>query len=218
MPTRARLSQERSRERRDALLDAAIELFAESGTRGMTHRAVASRAGLPSASTTYYFASIEELIREALARHLRTWLADLDELTAVTATAEAMPPEPVDLVAQILAQRPTPLVATQLSILIAAGSDPELRPMLVQMLDALEGLAATLLGRLGAAHPDRIAGTAVAIVAGLALDRLSKRHSTEEEARILLASLRSVIVADLLSEDETRDTLGRLRPRPRDDG
>ncbi|MGH3360595.1 MAG: TetR/AcrR family transcriptional regulator [Nocardioidaceae bacterium] len=218
MPTRARLSQERSRERREALLDAAIELFAESGTRGLTHRAVAARAGLPSASTTYYFSSIDDLIREALERHLRTWLAELEQLTSVTAALEAIPPEPVDLIAQILAQRPTQLVATQLSILIEAGRDDELRPVLVEMLEALERLAATLLVRLGTRHPERIAATAIAVVAGLALDRLSKRHSTEQEAKILFASLRSVIVADLLDADETRDVLGRLRPVQGTDG
>ena len=86
--------------------------------------------------------------------------------------------------------------------------------MLVQMLEALEGLATTLLRRLGTRHPERIAATCVAVVAGLALDRLSKRHSTEQEARILFASLRSVIVADLLDDDETRDVLSRLRPGP----
>lgn len=216
MPSRARLSQERSRDRRDALLDAAIELFAESGTRGMTHRAVAARAGLPSASTTYYFSSIEELIREALSRHLRTWLDELRQLAGVTENVEAIPPEPVDLIAQILAQRPTRLVATQLSILIAAGRDPQLRPMMVEMLEALEDLATTLLRRLGARRPERIAGTCIALVAGLALDRLSERHGTEQEARILFVSLRSVIVADLLDDDETREVLSRLRPGPAD--
>lgn len=217
MSSRARLSQERSRERRDALLDAAIELFGDSGTRAVTHRAVAARAGLPTASTTYYFASIDELIREALERHLRNWRHELEQLTDVTTTMQAVPAEPVDLIAKVLAQRPTPLVASQLSILIAAGRDAKLRPMLVTMLETLEGLASTLLARLGARHPERIAASAVAVVAGLALDRLSERHTTEVEAKILFASLRSIIVADLLDDDETRDVLARLALSSRDD-
>ena len=49
---------------------ATIELFAEGGSRMVTHRAVARRAGLPPATTTYYFASIEDLLREALAAHI----------------------------------------------------------------------------------------------------------------------------------------------------
>jgi len=46
MTTRARLSQNRSRLRRERLLDSAIALFAEGGARGITHRGVASKAGL----------------------------------------------------------------------------------------------------------------------------------------------------------------------------
>lgn len=210
MAIRARLTQERSRERRDALLDAAIALFAESGKRGVTHRAVATRAGLPTASTTYYFASIDELVREALTRHLRTWMSELEQLTAGTESMNEIPAEPVDVIAQILANRPTEIVAAQLSILLEAARDPELRPMMVQMLETLEGFAATLLTRLGAHHPDRIAVSAVALVTGHALDRLSERHSAQEEATILFRSLRALIVADLLDADERTSILERL--------
>ena len=58
MATRAQLTQGRSRQRRDELLAATIELFAEGGSRAVTHRAVARRAGLPPATTTYYFSSM----------------------------------------------------------------------------------------------------------------------------------------------------------------
>ena len=210
MAVRARLTQERSRERRIALLDAAIELFAESGKRGVTHRAVATRARLPTASTTYYFSSIDELVREALTRHLHTWMSELEQLTAGTASMTEIPPAPVDVIAQILANRPTDVVAAQLAILLEAARDPELRPMMVQMLETLEGFAKTLLTRLGAHHPDRIAVSAVAMVAGHALDRLSERHSAQEEATILFRSLRALIIADLLDADERTSILDRL--------
>ena len=66
---------------RDELLAATIELFAEGGSRAVTHRAVARRAGLPPATTTYYFASIEDLLREALSEHMKQWMTDLEGLT-----------------------------------------------------------------------------------------------------------------------------------------
>lgn len=210
MPTRARLSQERSRERKDALLDAAIELFAESGTRAVTHRAVASRAGLPTASTTYYFSSIDEMVREALSRHMENWITELEALTTVAEAMGTVPAEPVDLIAHILSSRPPALVATQLSILIAVARDPELRPTMTRMLESLESVAASVLTRLGTRNPERVATSAVALVAGHALDRLSERHSTEEEAQLLFHSLRSVIVADLLDHDELSDAIARL--------
>ena len=56
MVTSAAPSQRRSRARREALLRAAVALLAEGGVRAVTHRAVADRAGVPLAATTYYFA------------------------------------------------------------------------------------------------------------------------------------------------------------------
>src|SRR5882757_6896650 len=62
--------QHRSRARREALLRAAIELLGEGGARAVTHRAVAARAGVAAAATTYYFESIHQLMQEALLLHV----------------------------------------------------------------------------------------------------------------------------------------------------
>lgn len=52
--------------RRCALVSAAAELLCEGGFEAVRHRAVARRAGLPLASTTYYFSSLDELIAAAV--------------------------------------------------------------------------------------------------------------------------------------------------------
>lgn len=52
--------------RRYALINAAAELLREGGFEAVRHRAVAQRAGLPLASTTYYFSSLEDLIASAV--------------------------------------------------------------------------------------------------------------------------------------------------------
>lgn len=52
--------------RRHALVSAAAELLNEGGFEAVRHRAVAQRAGLPLASTTYYFSSLDELIAKAV--------------------------------------------------------------------------------------------------------------------------------------------------------
>jgi len=52
--------------RRARLIAAAGELFLEGGFDAVRHRAVADRAQLPLASTTYYFASLEDLVAEAV--------------------------------------------------------------------------------------------------------------------------------------------------------
>lgn len=52
--------------RRYALIRAAAELLCEGGFDAVRHRAVARRAGLPLASTTYYFSSLDDLIAKAV--------------------------------------------------------------------------------------------------------------------------------------------------------
>ena len=57
---------------RDALLRAAVEVAAERGAAGVTHRAVTERVGVPLATASYFFSSIDDLVAEAL----RTFVAD----------------------------------------------------------------------------------------------------------------------------------------------
>lgn len=52
--------------RRGALVSAAADLLCEGGIDAVRHRAVARRAGLPLASTTYYFSSLDDLIAKAV--------------------------------------------------------------------------------------------------------------------------------------------------------
>jgi DNA-binding transcriptional regulator YbjK len=60
--------------RRAALVEAAAALLREGGFEAVRHRAVAERAGLPLASTTYYFDSLEDLISAAVEHGSRTEL------------------------------------------------------------------------------------------------------------------------------------------------
>src|SRR4051812_9797815 len=62
--------------RRQALVEAAIGLLRSGGFDAVRHRAVADRAGLPLASTTYYFASLDDLVTAAVDRTSRDELAD----------------------------------------------------------------------------------------------------------------------------------------------
>ncbi|MCL1059863.1 TetR family transcriptional regulator [Shewanella gelidimarina] len=52
--------------RRIEILEATLRLIVTEGVRGVRHRAVAAEAGVPLASTTYYFKDIKDLISDAL--------------------------------------------------------------------------------------------------------------------------------------------------------
>lgn len=55
-------------ERRDRIIDAAIRVAGERGIAGLSHRSVAAEADVPLGSTTYHFASLDELLIAALRR------------------------------------------------------------------------------------------------------------------------------------------------------
>ncbi|AZZ91338.1 TetR family transcriptional regulator [Hahella sp. KA22] len=58
-------SRVKSEQRRREILQAALRIVAKEGVQGVKHRAVAKEAGVPLASTTYYFKDINELITDA---------------------------------------------------------------------------------------------------------------------------------------------------------
>lgn len=202
--SRAQLTQERSRARREALLAAAIELFAEGGSRSVTHRAVAARAGLPSATTTYYFASIEDLVRESLQAHITGWIATLESLASIDIDPRVDVGTASQFVTEIFATRSPEKAGTELAIYLAAARDPELRDSAAAALQALQDLTVSVLGRIGVAAPEDLAAQVVALIAGGALRRQSGQYDEPSEARLLTTGVRNLVAAHLL-DDATID-------------
>lgn len=203
MTTRAQLTQERSRLRREELLTAAISLFAEGGARAVTHRAVARRAGLPPATTTYYFASIEELLRDALREHIARWRSTLAALAGLET-----PPENVDLDSvaptfeAVFAARGPEAVAVELSIYLASTHDPALREEAGEALSDLEGLIALWLSILGLTDTSRVAPTVLTLIVGTAMRRQARLYTEAEEAAQLDWAIRALVAAELAGPDE----------------
>jgi TetR/AcrR family transcriptional regulator, regulator of biofilm formation and stress response len=72
--------------RRDRIIDIAIDVIAERGVAGTTHRLVAAAADVPLGSMTYHFDSLDELFRLAFERHAAAAFARFDAvLTSVPA-------------------------------------------------------------------------------------------------------------------------------------
>jgi len=65
----------RGEQRRADLVEAAAALVLEGGPAGVSHRAVAARAGASLSATTYYFADLDELLAAAGAALAAAWVA-----------------------------------------------------------------------------------------------------------------------------------------------
>jgi DNA-binding transcriptional regulator YbjK len=205
--------QDRSRRRREALLRAAIELLGEAGARSVTHRAVAERAGVPLASTTYYFRSVNEIVEEALKLHVAERVAELEGLTdlALGATGASVT-QIAERMAAVLVAAATPTLVAQYQMYLEAGRNPALQPAASGALAAFEGLIARVLAALGAREPQAAAEAFFALFDGFALHRLARPRDPETEAATLFVAMRALFleqVMDSAARDELHEQLRR---------
>ncbi len=68
------------REKREVILDAALQVFSENGFRGATLDQIATVAGLSKPNMLYYFSGKETIYRTLLNRLLETWLQPLEDI------------------------------------------------------------------------------------------------------------------------------------------
>lgn len=169
-PARPRASTPRGSRRRDALVAAATALLEEQGFDALSHRAVAARAGLPLAATTYYFASRDDLVEPALRRlgtafvgRARDLVAALPEAPrpahAVAADAVAVVAGPED---EVDAAR----LLTFYERYLQAGRHERWRGIVTSWTDDLVALVTEVLRRADLPHDDQLARLVVATIDG----------------------------------------------------
>jgi len=95
--------QPRGAARRDAIVEAAAALVVEAGPSTLTHRTIAQRADVPLAATTYYFASLDDLVGAAGTRLAERWAVHADAVLAAV-TAEVTADLTADLTAEVRAE------------------------------------------------------------------------------------------------------------------
>lgn len=183
-----RKADSRGERRRDAILDAAVALLAEEGFGALSHRAVATRAGVPLAATTYYFRSREDLVGQAVARAAA---AEVDRARAVVAALpdRAMTPARVAtaLVALVTPAGGTGALVGTYERYLQAGRSPALRPAVQGWNAELVGLVREVLRRGGCRSDRETASTLLACVDGLLI-----YLAVEDEADVVAAARKRV--------------------------
>jgi DNA-binding transcriptional regulator YbjK len=191
-------STPRGAARREALLDAVLRIVAEVGADAVTHRRVADEAGLPLASTTYYFESKEHLLTAALERaaerdtaRLHAFLADApEELADPLGLAIDAILDPVD---EMPPGCRSSLVATY-SLMLEAARRPALRAVNRRWTDAYLDALSRLLELAGSAKPRADAALLLAATDGLLVEQLASDRTAEVRPqlhRLALALVKS---------------------------
>ncbi|MCB5179871.1 TetR/AcrR family transcriptional regulator [Streptomyces antimicrobicus] len=174
-----------SEERRTVLADAAIEVLAGAGMRGLTHRAVDRAAGLPDGTTSAYFrtraALLTALVRRLVARD-QAELQAAGEAAPVPRTAEELTDGFLALTRRRLTGEGRQRSLARYACALESVRDPELREILVPRDNAGRDAVRAFLAARGVADPDARTHTLLACVDGLVLDHLLTATPVPREA------------------------------------
>jgi DNA-binding transcriptional regulator YbjK len=194
--------------RRLEIIAATLRVMQREGLRAVSHRAVASEAGVPLAATTYYFRDLEELITESflhwsaagrgvVSAVLERVLEELRSTRAAGLQPEAQVLRLAELVAgyiedQVGAHRGDRVL--EFAFLHEAIRLPRLRAVVRRQQQELLGMLERFHLELGSAHPAIDARISHSVLLGLEKGALLTGSVDGGEVRVVLARyLRSVM-------------------------
>ncbi|MFH9422526.1 TetR/AcrR family transcriptional regulator [Streptomyces sp. NPDC017529] len=152
-------------DRPQRIIDAAIRVVGERGIAGLSHRAVAAEADVPLGSTTYHFASLDDLLVAALRQVNGAWLAGIEEWERGVDASVPLADELTRLVEESLTGDRA-RAELEYELYLAALRHEAVRPLAAECLDAMVELLARRTGDEGTAR------ALVGLIDGLTLQHL----------------------------------------------
>lgn len=130
----------RGAKRRAEIIDATLAVVTRDGAAGVTHRTVAKQAGINASLSTYYFATLDDLLVAALTSVADTYTAKIRQIIDA-------PGDKLTGLAELIAETAGPgreraLAERELATL--AARRPALRPIARRWRENIAELAATL--------------------------------------------------------------------------
>jgi DNA-binding transcriptional regulator YbjK len=163
-------------ERRAAIAEAALAVLEADGGRGLTHRAVDRRAGLPEGSTSNYFQTREALLTAALHRMVELEQPLVRAMEGLVPDGPYEPHRAAELVAGQLLTWLTPeragLAVARYELFLEARRRPQFQIALDEVRREYLLLVEQLLPAAGCRDPQRHAPQLLALLDGLVLNQL----------------------------------------------
>ena len=176
-------------DRRSLLANAALEVLETEGGRGLTHRAVDRRAGLPQGSTSNYFQTREALLTAALRRLVELERPAVRSLEALLPGGPYEPRRAAELVAKHmrpwLAADHAGLGVARHELFLEARRRPEFKLALDEVHREYLLLAERLLPGAGCCDPRAHAPELLAVLDGLILQSLLQPATALTETQIV---------------------------------
>ncbi|MFI9079431.1 TetR/AcrR family transcriptional regulator [Streptomyces sioyaensis] len=152
-------------DRRQRIIDAAITVVGERGIAGLSHRSVAAAADVPLGSTTYHFATLDELLVAALRQVNGEWLTDFARWVDGIDPAAPLTDEVARFVEETLSGDRSRM-ELEYELYLAALRREAVRPIAAECLDEMVRLLGRRIG------DERTARAVVAFADGLLLQHL----------------------------------------------
>jgi DNA-binding transcriptional regulator YbjK len=177
-------------DRRQRLVEATLDVIAERGVAGTSHRKVAAAADVPLGSVTYHFSSLDDLLTSAFTHLAETMAAAFEErMAAIERGADARANVVEAMLADLAGNQRSAVLTYELYA--AAARDPRLRvvtqawmersrrslqrhfdPDTAEALDALiEGLVLHATLSTDPVDPDKIRDAVNRLVPGISRPR-----------------------------------------------
>jgi TetR/AcrR family transcriptional regulator, regulator of biofilm formation and stress response len=190
-PSRGRRTQGSAR--RLLLLQTTLRLIADEGIDAVSHRSVADAAGVSLGSTTYWFTSRQDMLRQALEHFARLEIETLREhLAGVLGTRLSRKRLVDEFTALLLPQLGEARWRTvaQYAFLEEAARQPELEAVCREWTQAWQQALAEMFTSLGAPSPELEARMFLAMLDGLLLGQLAAPDEDVERS-VLRPALRA---------------------------
>ena len=204
--------KQNAEQRRRQLCDAAIELLAAHGARGVTHLRVDRHAGVPDGTTSFYYQTRSALLSGAIDRVVELDLSEF--IAAINATSDG---EVSSLLSRLAQQAMRTAVEpdrtrsrARFELMMIAARDPGLGVMFDEFMDTFvatsEAAVAQLYSGTAPPEPDLIKQQAFAVVTFLSgfLFRLAYGLVKPDSPTRLEGYLRAVIAG--VAEEHARIT------------
>ncbi|HWD65841.1 MAG TPA: TetR family transcriptional regulator [Solirubrobacteraceae bacterium] len=184
---RTQTDRPRGAARRTALIEATLQILAEVGADAVTHRRVAEVAGLPLASTTYWFDSKEDLLTAALHHAAEQ---DITRLEAFAASAQHTE-DPIGTAvgavvgpADVRSPAGRSSLLASYTLLLEAARRPALRDLSLRWTNAYLDALEPMLELAGSGSPRADAELLLAAADGLLMDQLALGGASDPTSRL----------------------------------
>jgi len=184
--------------RRDQLLDAAIEVIGEHGMRALTHRAVDRAAGVPTGSTSNYFRTSDALLDAVVERFVVRERANFEAIAAAVGPGD--PDQLACAVTEFARDATGPdrtLTLARYAILVEAAIRPGLRPQLRESGARVNAWFISWMRRAGSQNPERDTPIVMNAYTGFVLHQLARPRPDFDPGDDFRTLIRSLIGEDV---------------------